>query len=418
MTVWTPTDDGFADLTSHDSFLNGPPHNTFSRLRREDPMSWTEYPQGQGFWSVTRHADILELNGKPDLLSSARGIRMEDQTYEEYLARRTFQETDAPEHMQTRVKVAKAFSKPVIAQFEGIIRDLCGPILDAALEKGTFDATKEIARQLPMRMLGRIVGLPDEDLPWLVEKGDALIANTDPDFTRHVLDKMTTDEFRMMPFNSPAGAELFVYAKDLMRRKAEAGDTSGVLHLILQPGPDGSILPEHEFRNFFCLLVAAGNDTTRYSIAAGIQALCHQPELLGQIQRGEVTGTMADEIIRWASPTGYFRRTVTRDFDYHGRQVKAGDKVIYWFVSGNRDDSAFAEPFRLDLARNPNRHVAFGQGGPHVCLGMWLARLEVRVLFEELAKRIRAIEPAGQQKFLRSNFIGGIKELPVRVTLQ
>ena len=418
MTVWTPTDDGFADLSSHDSFLNGPPHNTFSRLRRDDPMSWTEYPQGQGFWSVTRHADILELNGKPDLLSSARGIRMEDQTYEEYLARRTFQETDAPEHMKTRVKVAKAFSKPVIAQFEGIIRDLCGPILDAALEKGSFDATKEIARQLPMRMLGRIVGLPDEDLPWLVEKGDALIANTDPDFTRHVLDKMTTDEFRMMPFNSPAGAELFVYAKDLMRRKAEAGDTSGVLHLILQPGPDGSVLPEHEFRNFFCLLVAAGNDTTRYSIAAGIQALCHQPELLGRIQSGEVTETMADEIIRWASPTTYFRRTVTRDFDYHGRQVKAGDKVIYWFASGNRDENAFAEPFRLDLGRNPNRHVSFGQGGPHVCLGMWLARLEVRVLFEELAKRIRAIEPAGQQKFLRSNFIGGIKELPVRVTLQ
>ena len=418
MTVWTPTDDGFADLSSHDSFLDGPPHNTFSRLRREDPMSWTEYPQGQGFWSVTRQADILELNGKPDLLSSARGIRMEDQTYEEYLARRTFQETDAPEHMKTRVKVAKAFSKPVIAQFEGIIRDLCGPILDAALEKGSFDATKEIARQLPMRMLGRIVGLPDEDLPWLVEKGDALIANTDPDFTRHVLDKMTTDEFRMMPFNSPAGAELFVYAKDLMRRKAEAGDTWGVLHLILQPGPDGSVMPEHEFRNFFCLLVAAGNDTTRYSIAAGIQALCHQPELLGQIQRGEVTETMPDEIIRWASPTTYFRRTVTRDFEYHGKEVKAGDKVIYWFASGNRDDSAFAEPFRLDLARNPNRHVSFGQGGPHVCLGMWLARLEVRVLFEELAKRIRAIEPAGQQKFLRSNFIGGIKELPVRVTLQ
>ena len=418
MTVWTPTDDGFADLSSHDSFLDGPPHNTFSRLRREDPMSWTEYPQGQGFWSVTRQADILELNGKPDLLSSARGIRMEDQTYEEYLARRTFQETDAPEHMKTRVKVAKAFSKPVIAQFEGIIRDLCGPILDAALEKGTFDATKEIARQLPMRMLGRIVGLPDEDLPWLVEKGDALIANTDPDFTRHVLDKMTTDEFRMMPFNSPAGAELFVYAKDLMRKKAESGDTSGVLNLILQPGPDGQVMPEHEFRNFFCLLVAAGNDTTRYSIAAGIQALAHQPELLGQLQRGEVWDTMADEIIRWATPAIYFRRTATRDFEFHGKQVRQGQKVLYWFLSGNRDETAFSDPFCVDLARTVNRHVAFGQGGPHVCLGMWLARLEVRVLFEELAKRIRRIEPAGEQKFLRSNFVGGIKELPVRITMQ
>ncbi len=418
MTVWTPSDDGHADLSSHDTFLQGAPHNTFARLRREDPMAWTEYAGGQGFWSVTRHADILELNGKPDLLSSARGIRMEDQTYEEYLARRTFQETDAPEHMKTRVKVAKAFSKPVIAQFEAIIRDLCGPILDQALAKETFDATKEIARQLPMRMLGRIVGLPDEDLPWLVEKGDALIANTDPDFTQHVLDKMSTDEFRMMPFNSPAGAELFVYAKDLMRKKTAAGDTSGVLHLILQPGPDGSVMPEHEFRNFFCLLVAAGNDTTRYSIAAGLQALCHQPELLGQIQRGEVTETMADEIIRWASPTSYFRRTVTRDFDYHGKQIRQGDKVLYWFASGNRDETVFDQPMRVDLGRNPNRHVSFGQGGPHVCLGMWLARLEVRVLFEELAKRIRSVEPAGEQKFLRSNFIGGIKELPVRVTLQ
>lgn len=418
MTVWVPKDDGHADLGSHDTFLKGPPHNTFSRLRKDDPMHWSDWSGGKGFWSVTRQADILELNGKPDLLSSAQGIRMEDQTYEEYLARRTFQETDAPDHMQTRIKVAKAFSKPVMAQFEPVIRNLCATILDQALAKGSFDATKDIARQLPMQMLGRILGTPEEDLPWLVEKGDALIANSDPDFTQHVLDKMTTDEFRMMPFNSPAGAELFVYGKELMRKKAAAGDTSGILHLILQPGPDGTTLPEHEFRNFFCLLVAAGNDTTRYSIAAGIQALCHQPELLGQLQRGEGWDTMADEVIRWASPTTYFRRTATRDFDYHGKTVKKGDKVLYWFASGNRDESAFTDPFRVDFNRNPNRHVSFGQGGPHVCLGMWLARLEVRVLFEELAKRIKSVEPAGEQKFLRSNFIGGVKELPVRVTLQ
>lgn len=419
MTVWVPTDDGHADLGSHDTFLSGPPHNTFKRLRDEDPMHWSDWSGGKGYWSVTRHEDISFLNGKPELVSSARGIRMEDQTYEEYLARRTFQETDAPEHMQTRIKVAKAFSKPVIAQFEPVIRDLCGPILDEALAKGTFDATKDIARQLPMRMLGRILGTPDEDLPWLVEKGDTLIANTDPDFTQHVLDKMTTDEFRMMPFNSPAGAELFVYAKELLRKKEAAGDTSGVLHLILQPGPDGSVMPENEFRNFFCLLVAAGNDTTRYSIAAGIQALAHQPGLLAQMQAGgAVWETAADEIIRWGSATTYFRRTATQDFEFHGRQVKEGDKVILWWASGNRDERVFDDPFRVNLFRTPNRHVSFGQGGPHVCLGMWLARLEVRVLFEELAKRIKSIEPAGDQKFLRSNFIGGIKELPVRVTLQ
>jgi cytochrome P450 len=188
--------------------------------------------------------------------------------------------------------------------------------------------------------------------------------------------------------------------------------------MILQPGHDGSVMPEIEFRNFFCLVVAAGNDTTRYSIAAGLQALAHQPELLPLIQSGQVDDTMADEIIRWASPTSYFRRTATRDFDLHGKTIRAGDKVLYWYASANRDETVFDQPFRVDLARSPNKHLAFGQGGPHLCLGMWLARLEVRVLFQELAKRIRSIEPAGTQKFLRSNFVAGLKSLPVRVTLQ
>ena len=417
MTIWIPTDDGHADLTDHDAFTNGAPHNTFARLRRDDPMHWTEWDGGKGFWSVTRHADILELNRQSDLLSSAQGIRIEDQSQEEYMARRTFQETDPPEHMSTRVKVAKAFSKQVISGFEDDIRNLCADILDSALQAGTFDATKMIARELPMRMLGRILGTPEEDLSWLVDKGDALMANTDPDFTDHVMDKLETDEYRLMPFNSPAGAELYEYADTLMERKAAAGDTSGILHMMRQPGPDGKCINEREFKNFFCLLVAAGNDTTRYSLAAGIHALCQQPELLGQIKEGSVLETAPDEIIRWASPASYFRRTATRDFNMHGKTIKAGDKVVYWFISGNHDEAAFDDPFRVDLARTPNKHLAFGQGGPHVCLGMWLARLEVRILFQELAKRIKSIEPAGKAKFLRSNFVGGIKNLPVTVQL-
>ena len=417
MTVWTPTDDGYADLTSHDTFASGAPHNTFARLRREDPVHWTDYPQGQGFWSITRHQDICEMNRNFAVFSSARGIRMEDQTYEEYLARRTFQETDPPDHMKTRIKVAKAFSKPVIAEFENDIRAICAEILDRVLEEKEFDAVKIIARELPMRMLGRILGTPDADLPWLVERGDALIANTDPDFTDHVLDKMTTDEFRMMPFNSPAGAELFVYAKDLLSSKEKSGDTSGVLHMIRQPDKDGNVISEEEFRNFFCLLVAAGNDTTRYSIAAGMQAMCHQPELLGQMKDGgAIWETAPDEIIRWATPALYFRRTLTQDFEAHGKEMKAGDKVLFWFSSANRDEAMFDDPFHVNLHRSPNNHLAFGQQGPHICLGMWLARLEVRVMFEELAKRITAIEPNGPHQFLRSNFVGGIKSLPVRIT--
>ena len=419
MTVWTPQDDGFADLSSHDTFVSGPPHNTFKRLRDTDPLHWTDWSEGKGFWSVTRHADILEMNRNTAVFSSEHGIRMEDQSPEEVIARRTFQEIDPPEHMKTRIKLAKAFSKNVIEEFNQDIRELCTEILDEVLQETEFDATKSIARVLPMRMLGRILGTPEEDLPWLVEKGDVLIANTDPDFTDHVLDKMETDAYRMMPFNSPAGAELYGYAKDLMAEKQRTGDTSGILHMILQPGPDGETISETEFRNFFCLLVAAGNDTTRYSIAGGIQAMCHQPELLSQMQAGgDIWETAPDEIIRWATPALYFRRTAMSDFEMHGKTIKAGDKVLYWFSSANRDEAVFDDPFKVDLFRTPNKHLSFGQGGPHLCLGMWLARLEVRVLFQELAKRIDHIEATGPHQFLRSNFVGGIKSLPVRVTLR
>ena len=419
MTVWNPSDDGRADLSDYDSFVDGPPHNTFARMRSEAPIEWTDWDQGEGFWNVTRYEDIWQLNGNYKLLSSARGIRMEDQSYEEYMARRTFQETDPPEHTKTRIKVAGAFTRSVIFEYEEQVREICTDILDQVLSSREFDATKEIARQLPMRMLGRIIGLPENDLEWLVSKGDELIANTDPEFTNHLLDKMDTDEFRMMPFNSPAGLELYQYAKKLMHEKEKAGDTGGILHMILRPGKDGSIITENEFRNFFCLLVAAGNDTTRYSIAAAIHAFSQQPELLEQLRDGKegIWDTAPDEIIRWASPTMYFRRTATRNFEMHGKHISKGDKVLYWFVSGNRDKTVFDNPFRVDPYRSPNRHMAFGQGGPHVCLGIWLARLEVKILMQEFCKRVAKVELNGPIRFLRSNFIGGIKNLPVRVEL-
>ena len=419
MTVWQPTDDGYADLSSHDTFTNGAPHNTFSRMRREEPVAWCEYAGGKGFWSVTRHEDVSRLLRDTALMSSARGIRMEDQTYEEYLARRTFQETDPPEHTRTRSQVMKAFTGPVVAQFEPQIRELCRGILEHALALGEFDAVTEIARQLPMRMLGQILGTPSSDLEWLVRMGDQLIANTDADYTDLVLDKADTEAYRLMPFRSPAGVELFDYAQRLMEEKRRRGDTQGVLNLVMQPDEQGNVIPENEFRNFFCLLVAAGNDTTRYSIAAALHALANRPALLQQLRAAdaELWKTVPDEFIRWASPAMYFRRTATRDVNLHGKDIKMGDKVLLWFVSANRDESVFTNPFEVDLARSPNRHVSFGQGGPHVCLGMWLARLEVRVLLQEFAARVKAMQQTGEHAFLRSNFVGGIKRLPVRVQL-
>jgi hypothetical protein len=419
MTVWTPTDDGHADLSSHDSFVGGAPFNTFARMRREDPCAWCEMKDGLGFWSITRHADILELNRNTELMSSARGIRMEDQTYEEYLARRTFQETDPPEHTRVRMLLAKAFSGPVVAGFSEQILALCNQILDRALASSELDAVKEIARELPMRMLGQILGLPEKDLDWLVKKGDELMGNTDPDFTSHVLDKVDTDAYRLMPFRSPAGVELYDYADSLMAERAQTGESPGVLGLLLQPDSAGNVMSKREFQNFFCLAVAAGNDTTRYSIAAALHAMTQQPEIISLLRSGEgkVWETAPDEFIRWASPATYFRRTATRDVEMHGKTIKAGDKVLLWFVSGNRDETAFDRPYWVNPLRSPNRHLGFGQGGPHVCLGMWLARLEVRLLLQAFVKRVKRVEQTGPHAFVRSNFVGGIKRLPVRVTL-
>jgi len=420
LSAWHPPDDGDAPLHDHDSFVNGVPHNTFARMRRDAPVAWCDGDAKQnmrGFWSLTRYDDIMQYNRDFALLSSAQGIRMEDQTREEYLARRTFQETDPPEHTRTRMRVAKAFSRPVIAGFENTVRGLCDDILTRALGLGEFDAVAEIARQLPMRMLGRILGAPDDDLDWLVRKGDELIANTDPEYSAHLPDKDDTEAYRLMPFRSPAGAELWEYANTLVENQQQRGD-DGVLRLILRPDENGETITPVEFRNFFCLLVAAGNDTTRYSIAAAIHALANDPKLLQQLQTGgdAIWQTAPDEFIRWASPTLHFRRTATRDFRLHGKRIRAGDKVVLWFVSGNRDDAHFDRPFVIDPARHPNRHMAFGQGGPHICLGIWLARLEVRVLLQELAKRVESIQQTAAHAYLRSNFVTGIKRLPVTVT--
>jgi cytochrome P450 len=409
--------DAFVDLSSQDAFNEGLPAATFDRLRRDDPLAWTEMSDGgKGFWSVTRHADLLDLNKQADLLSSARGIRMEDQTEEEYEARKTFQETDAPEHRAFRALVAKAFARSTVAGFEEQIRQIVTDLLDSALDAAEFDAVDVIARRLPMQMLAQIMGVPQADGAWLVEKGDSLISNADPDYTEFVIDKVDTDAYRFLPFRSPSAIELFDYADRLLDRM-DAGEQIGVLNLVREETSHGTRMSRDEFKNFFCLLVAAGNDTTRYSLSATIHSLANDPALLAQIQNADFAhwDEATDEMIRWASPTTHFRRTATRDFEYHGKQVKAGDKVVLWFASGNRDETAIPDPYRIDLTRPRNPFLSFGQGGPHICLGMWLAKLEVKIVMQEIAKRIRRIEQTGEHSYLRSNFIHGIKFLPVKV---
>ncbi len=405
-------DNGNLNLFEHDSFAHGVPHRTFERLRKEDPVSWSEgNSDTRGFWNLTRHADILTANKDGHLYSSAQGIRVEDQSYEEYMARRTFQETDMPEHSGTRRRVNPIFAKPVVAKFEAVIRNLASNIVEKAIIKSEFDAVEEIAKELPMMMLGRILGVPDSDLDWLVEKGDALIGNSDPDFTQHVVDQVDTEAYRFMPFRSPAGKQLYDYAAEVLAGRKRV-DPDGVLARMIS---GDNQLDELEFKNFFCLIVAAGNDTTRYSIAMALHLLSQDQKLIQKLQTGHYWDTVADEIIRLASPTMHFRRTATSDIQLHDKTIKEGDKVLLWFVSGSRDEAVFDNPHEVQLGRTPNRHLAFGQGGPHVCLGMHLAKLEVRITLEELVKRIDFIKAIQPPTWTRSNFICGVKKLIVEV---
>lgn len=418
-TELTASGDAHADLTSHDTFAQGAPHATFERLRRDDPVCWIERGEGLGFWAVTRHEDVITINRDHARFSSAHGIRIEDQTADEVEARRTFQETDPPVHTRARLHLNRAFSKKIIAAYEEQVREIAIEILDEALAQREFDAVKMIARKLPMRILGRVLGLPDEDLDWLVDKGDALIANTDPDFTDHVIDQVNTDEYRFYPFRSPAGKDLYDYAeKQAALRRGQ--NTNDLLSLFLAPMKNGETFSDLEFKNAFALLVSAGNDTTRYSITSSIKAMIDHPELLDTFRTIDDAQWLkaVEEMLRWASPTMYFRRTATEDVDYKGHHIKQGDKVVLWFVSANRDQAVFADPFQINIGRDPNPHLAFGQGGVHACLGMWLARLELRVLLKELVKRISSIEQTTTETFLRSNFIGGIKSLPVAVKIK
>jgi cytochrome P450 len=409
--------DRWLDLTDPDVHRAGVPHATFQRLRDEDPIAWCEERDGgSGFWSVTRYRDVIALNKDFKTFTSERGIRLEEMDEEESLARRTMMEMDPPEHTRLRRLVQGGFTRRTVASYEQAIRTLAGAVLDEALPRRRFDLVTDVARQLPMRMLGRLLGAPEEDYGYLVDRGDAMIGNSDPEFTEHVVDQADTEEFRLMPFRSPAGIELFEYAQKLADDR-RANPRDDVVTQLLAPTMDGEPLSDLEFKNFFALMVAAGNDTTRYSMAGGLLALLDHPEQLALLRdRPDLMGSAVEEMLRWTSVTMHFRRTATRDVEVHGRTIRAGDKVVLWWISGDYDERAFDDPFRFDITRDPNEHLAFGRGGPHRCIGEWLARLEIKVTMEELLPRVADLRVAGPTQRLRSNFISGIKHLPVEVT--
>jgi cytochrome P450 len=409
-------DERYVDITDPDVYVSGVPHATFKRLRDEDPVSWWEEKDGRGFWAVTRYADIIEVSRNPQIFSSAKGIRLEDMQDDELEARKTMMELDPPEHTSYRRMVQPPFSRREVESYEEALRLMAKECIAEVKGRDTFDFVEMLARQLPMRMLGKMLGIPDKDGPWLVKQGDALIGNTDPDFTTHPVDLVDTKDYRLLPFRSPVSLELFKYAEEQANlRRGNLGDD--VISRLLQPKRDGEPLSELEFKNFFTLLVAAGNDTTRYTMTSGMLALLEHPEQLAELRdKPALMDSAVEEILRWGTVTMHFRRTATKDTELNGKQIKANDKVVIWYISGDYDEREFKEPFKFDIKRSPNEHLAFGLKTPHKCLGEHLARVEIKVLFEELLPLLSSVKLNGKVERLRSNFISGIKKLPLQVS--
>jgi cytochrome P450 len=406
------------DITSHDTYVAGIPREVFAEFRANNPVAWTEESDGgRGFWSLTKYEDVLFASRHTELFSSRLGIRLEDMDEEETEARRTMMEMDSPEHTRLRRIVARPFTPRAVADYEEAVRDLAKEVLANLNGRTEFDFVKDIARELPMRMLGRLLGLPDEDLDWLVSKGDALIGNSDPDFTDYVVDQTDTSEYRLLPFRSPVAIELFEYAQ-LALEERRVTPTNDVLTALLAPTKDGDTLDDPTLKNFFALMVAAGNDTTRYTMTAGAQVFIDRPEVfaaLPDMDEAQVKA-LVDEVLRWATTTMHFRRTVVEDTELHGQKLKKGDKVVLWYISANFDEDQFPDAQTFIPDRTPNDHVAFGLHSAHLCLGAHLARLELRVMFEEMAKAWTKIEANGPSERFRSNFISGTKRLPVKVS--
>jgi len=403
-------------IVDPDTYVNGVPHEVFQHLRDNDPVHWTEEPDGRGFWSLTRYDDVIEASHSVDIFSSAKGIRLEDMTEEELEARRTMMEMDRPEHTTLRRMVSQPFHRRNVQEYDDMLRGLARELIDDVKGVEQFDFVKELARKLPMRMLGKILGIPDEDGPWLVAAGDALIGNSDPEFTEFPVGLTDTDEYRLLPFRSPVSQKLFEFAGK-MRDEKRKNPGMDVTTDLLQPTREGDLLSDLEFKNFFTLMVAAGNDTTRYTAAAGMYALLEHPEQMAKLMADPkgLTDTAVEEMLRWGSVTMHFRRTATQDTEMGGKQIKAGDKVCLWFISADYDERQFPDPYTFDITRTPNDHMAFGLKSPHKCLGEHLARLELKVLFEELLPQVNDIQLDGEIDRLRSNFISGIKRLPIRV---
>jgi cytochrome P450 len=413
----TPSPISLADL---DLFENGAPWEAFAKIRAQEGLHWSDEEEpNSGFWSVTRYHDVVKVLRDSDTFTSMRFTNLEEVDAEQEEARRSILETDGARHRAMRRLLQFQFTPAAVAKYETFLRGLTATTLDNAFAKKSFDFVDEVAADFPIRVLARIMDVPDEDTSKLIDWGNRMIGNTDPEHADVLIDSPESEEYRLVPFRSPAALEVFAYGDELKRQRLGKNGDDIVSVLINSTPSDGIPLSDRDFHTNFLLLVVAGNETTRHTITHTMNNLMNNPDQLTLLQEHpELIPWAVEEFLRFASPVYHFRRTASKDVEFNGQFIKEGEKVVTWFASGNRDATVFENPNTMDVTRNPNEHMSFGRGGPHMCLGNSLARLELRVMFEDLIGRVSSMKRTGDVDFLRSNFVHGIKRMPVEVTLR
>ena len=398
------------ELHNPDVYVRGVPHDAFRVLRQEAPIYFQKEAgdrRGRGYWALTKHEDVIAVSKDPARFSSHRGgTNIEDYEEEDLSAIQMMMvNMDPPQHNQFRRLASTGFTPRMVARMEPHIRAVTNGILDKVASKGTADFVTSIAAELPLQVIAEMMGVPHEERHKLFDWSNRLIGFDDPEFQTSLAD------------GKIAAMEVWMYASSLAeaRRGVKGEDLVSVL---INAEIEGQQLSEAEFDAFFLLLAVAGNETTRNLISGGMLALIENPEQRKRlIDDPSLIPSAVEEMLRWVTPVMYFRRTATKDTEIRGQKIKEGDKVVMYYSSANRDEDVFPNGDKFDVGRTPNEHLAFGTG-QHFCLGANLARLEIRVMFEELLRRLPDIELAGPVRRLRSNFINGYKEIPVRFTAE
>lgn len=399
------------DLADLDRFTAGFPFEIFDVLRRDAPVWWhpptVHTPGGEGFWVLSRHADIVAAAADSDTFSSETGgardgggTTLEDMP-RGFAVGALLNMMDDPRHAQFRRLLAPSTGPRALRAIETDLRRRAIDIVDAALAKGECDFLVDVAAELPLQAVAELAGVPQEDRHELMNW-----ANVTLDYEEREIGE-TSDRV------AAAQAQMFVYGTTLLERKRREPPTEDLLSIVTHALIDGEPLSENEQRMFLSLIIAAGSETTRNSIALGMSALSHRPEVWERIRQNRtLLPSAVEEMLRWASSTPYNRRTATRDVELHGHRIRAGDKVTLWWASANRDDTVFSDPYSFDVSRNPNPHLAFGRG-THFCLGASLARMEMRVIFDVLLDRVAGVTVTGPIEYVRSNKHSGVRHMPV-----